>query len=246
MSAAVQTAVMAKPAAGRIARIFTSSIGLKVIMAVTGVALSLFVLGHMAGNLLAFAGEKALNDYAVGLRKIPALLWGARIGLLVAVLLHIWAYLLLTKTSWAARPQGYRVKSYKESTFASRTMRWTGPLLAAFVVYHLLHLTLGTVLPGFRHFETVEHPMFGPTLVAHTYENLITGLSVVPVAIFYVLAIGALAVHLYHGVWSTFQTLGSNQPRYDSAGRKIATVFAIIVCAGFAAVPIAVVAGWIK
>ncbi len=248
MSAAAQTAVPAKVATGRLARIFTSSIGLKAIMAVTGIALSVFVLGHMAGNLLAFAGAGALNSYAVSLRKVPALLWGARIGLLVSVVLHIWAYLALTRASLAARSQNYKVTTYRESTLASRTMRWTGPLLLAFLVYHLMHLTLGVpaVHPQFMHFETQQDPLRGPVLVAHTYHNLVTGLLYAPVAIIYVAAIAMLALHLHHGVWSLFQTLGSNQPRFDSFGRRFATVFTLVVCAGFALVPIGVLLGWIR
>jgi succinate dehydrogenase / fumarate reductase cytochrome b subunit len=247
MSAAAPR-VIAPPAAttSRLERVLWSSIGLKAVMAVTGVILSGFVLAHMGGNLTAFVGAEALNGYAASLRKVPALLWGFRVTLMVSVVLHIWAYLMLTRTSWAARPQGYRKTAYQESTYASRTMRWTGPLLAAFVVYHLLHLTLGTVHPDFREIEVVQRAFIGPVTEAQTYHNLITGLRVAPVAVFYILAIGALALHLHHGVWSMFQTLGSSQPRYESFGRKFATAFTIVVCAGFAAVPIAVLAGILK
>lgn len=212
----------------------TSSIGLKAVMAVTGIALSLFVLGHMTGNLLSFKGPEALNAYGAGLRKLGALLWVVRAGLLGMVLLHIWAYLLLTRRSLGARPVGYRTLRPKESTYASRTMRWTGPLLGAFIVYHLLHLTIGSAM---------VHPGF---VEGDVYHNLVTGLSVAPVAIFYVLAMLALAFHLWHGVWSLFQTLGANHPRYDKAIRGLATVFTIIVVTGFLAIPLAVLAGVLK
>ena len=215
-----------------LARLFSSSIGQKVIMAVTGAALSLFVLGHMAGNLNAFRSAEAMDAYGAALRKIPALLWGARIGLLVAVGLHIWSYLALTRKSWAARPQGYRATAYKEASYASRTMRLTGPLLAAFVVYHILHLTTGTVHAQFEE--------------GHVYHNLVTGLRVVPVAIFYLVAMLALGLHLFHGVWSLSQSLGVSQPRHQSFARKLATVFTVIVVGGFALIPLAVLARFLK
>ena len=201
-------------------------------MALTGVILSGFVLGHMVGNLKTFEGAEALNAYAKLLRVEPPLLWAVRFGLLASVGLHIWAYLLLTRDSLKARPSGYRVVVHKESSFASRSMRLTGPLLLAFIVYHILHLTTGTVHPD---------PKEGDV-----YHNLISGLKVVPVSLFYLLAMGALGVHLWHGIWSLFQTLGASQPRYDSLGRRVATVFTLVVVLGFAAVPLSVLAGVVK
>src|SRR5262249_7179671 len=120
-----------------------SSIGLKIVMALTGVVLSLFVLGHMLGNLQAFQGAEAINDYAKLLRKEPALLWAVRLVLLASVGLHIWAYIALTRLNQVARPGRYHVVSRKESSYASRSMRVTGPLLLAFIVYHILHMTTG-------------------------------------------------------------------------------------------------------
>jgi succinate dehydrogenase / fumarate reductase cytochrome b subunit len=201
-------------------------------MAATGVVLSGFVLGHMAGNLTAFSGAAALDAYGAALRKFPAVLWGVRLGLLASVALHIWAYWMLTQKSWSARPQGYRVNTYLESTWASRTMRWTGPLLAVFIVYHLLHLTTGTVHPDFRE--------------GRVYDNLVSGLQVLPVAIFYIAAMGALGFHLWHGVWSLFQSIGVSQPRYDSFARRLATVFTIVVVGGFVIIPLAVLAGVLR
>ena len=234
MSATAQTPVITQspPTASRLAWLLQSTVGLKVVMAVTGVVLTLFVLAHMLGNLTAFTSADALNAYGKALRKIPALLWGARLTLLASVGLHIYAYLVLWRRSAIARPQGYRVTTYEESTLASRTMRWTGPILAAFVVYHLLHMTTGNAHPDFR--------------AGDIYHNLIVGLQVVPVAIFYIIAMIALGVHLFHGVWSTFQTLGASQPRYASLGRRFATVYTIIVVLGFAAIPIAILAGLLR
>lgn len=215
-----------------VARIFGTTIGQKLVMAATGVGLCVFVLAHMTGNLLAFQGPEALDAYGAALRKFPAALWAMRIGLLIAVILHIWAYLALTSRSLAARPQGYRANSYRESTFASRSMRWTGPLLLAFIVFHLLDLTIGTVNPGFEH--------------GTVYRNLKSSLERPLVAGFYLVAMGALAFHLHHGVWSMFQTLGCSQPRYDSFGRKFSVVFTVIVTGGFALVPLAVMFGLLK
>jgi succinate dehydrogenase / fumarate reductase, cytochrome b subunit len=234
MSAVVTShPVPAKPSRRtRLQRFFGTSIGLKIVMAVTGVALCLFVLGHMAGNLQVFQGAGPLNDYAKLLRREPALLWAARLGLLAAVGLHIYAYLALTKKNSAARSVGYREVARKESSFASRSMTLTGPLVLAFIVFHILHLTTGTVHPDYHEGDV--------------YANLVSGLRVVWVSVFYLLAMAALGFHLWHGVWSMFQTLGANQPRYRSFGRRFATAFTLVVCLGFAAVPLAVLAGVIK
>jgi succinate dehydrogenase / fumarate reductase cytochrome b subunit len=216
----------------RLQRLLTTTIGLKIITALTGVVLSLFVLSHMAGNLQAFQGPGPLNDYAKLLRREPALLWAVRLGLLAAVALHVWAFAVLTRKNAGARAVGYRATTRRESTYASRSMWLTGPLLLAFIVYHILHLTTGTVHPSFEEGEV--------------YHNLIAGLKVVPVAAFYLVALAALALHLWHGVWSMFQSLGASQPRYRSFGRRFATGFTLVVVLGFAAVPLAVLAGVLK
>jgi succinate dehydrogenase / fumarate reductase cytochrome b subunit len=216
----------------RAPRFLRSSIGLKIVMALTGVILSGYVLAHMAGNLQAFQGPGPIDAYAKMLHDAPVLLWGARLVLLVAVGLHIWAYIVLTRRNLEARPQGYRAERHRESSYASRSMVLTGPILLAFIIYHILHLTTGTVHPSFRE--------------GSVYHNVVTGLKVWWVALFYLLALAALGLHLWHGVWSMFQTLGASQDRYDSIGRKIATVFTLAVVLGFAAVPIAVLAGVLK
>ena len=225
---------MASEARGgsRLTLFFRSSIGLKLVMALTGVVLSGFVLGHMVGNLKVFEGADALNAYGRLLRYEMALLWTARIVLLVSVALHIWAYLLLTRSNLKARSHSYRVVTHRESSYASRSMRITGPLLLLFIIYHILHLTTGTVHSSFEEGDV--------------YHNLVTGLSSPPIALFYLLAMAALALHLWHGIWSLFQTLGASQPRYDSLGRKVATVFTIVVVLGFSAVPISILAGLVK
>ena len=214
-------------------RLFGSSVGQKIIMAVTGVILSLFVLGHMLGNLQIFQGQEAIDAYARFLRVEPALLWAVRFGLLAAVALHIWAYIVLLRQNQKARPgAGYRVLHYKESSIASRSMRLTGPLLLAFIIYHILHMTTGTVHSSFHE--------------GAVYQNLVTAFSSVTVVVIYLLSMAMLALHLWHGVWSVFQTLGASQPRYLSFGRRLATVFTIVVVLGFSAVPLVILAGVIK
>lgn len=218
------------------ATLLNSSVGKKIVMAITGIVLSLFVLGHMAGNLQAFLpnGPEALDHYGAFLRELlhGTGIWFVRAGLLLAVGLHAWAYVTLTQKSWAARPKGYKVNDFEEATFASRSMRWTGPILGAFIVFHLMHLTIGNV-----------HPRF---VEGKVYQNLVTGLAPVPVALFYVLAMGCLAFHLWHGAWSMLQTLGFSHPKYLRARQAFAMIFTIVVAGGFVLVPLAVLAGVLK
>jgi len=211
-----------------------SSIGRKVVMAVTGAILFGFVLGHLAGNLTVYLGPEALNGYAVFLRQFlhGAGLWVARAVLLLAVVLHIWSATSLTLTSRAARPVGYRERQWTESTYASRTMRWSGVIIFFFVIYHLLHFTFGTVHPSF-----VE---------GDVYHNFVTGFQSVPVSIAYIVAMIFLGLHLRHGVWSMFQTLGVSHPRYIRWAHVGAWIFALIVVVGNCSFPIAVLAGFVK
>ncbi len=212
-------------------RFFGSSIGKKVVMALTGLALFGFVVAHMLGNLQVFLGPAALNDYAEKLRTVPALLWAARIGLLVAAVLHVWAAVSLTRMNRAARPVGYREKEHRESTYASRTMRWSGVLLLLFTVYHLMHLTFGNAHPDF--------------VAGDVYHNFIVGFRQALVTVFYVVAMLALGLHMYHGVWSFLQTLGLSHPRYNHLRHAFATLVTVVVVAGNIAMPVAVLAGWI-
>jgi len=211
-----------------------SSIGRKVVMAVTGLILFGFVLGHMIGNLQVYLGPEALNHYGVLLRQLlhGAGLWVVRAVMLTAVSLHIWAATSLTLESRRARPEGYREQKWKESTYASRTMRWGGVILLLFVIYHLLHFTTGTVHPDF-----VEGDI---------YHNFVTGFQSVPVSLAYILAMVALGLHLRHGVWSMFQTLGVSHPRYIRIAHAAAWIFAIIIVAGNISFPVAVLAGIVK
>jgi len=213
---------------------FGSSIGRKVIMAITGLILFGFVLGHMLGNLQVYLGPEALNHYAVFLRQMlhGAGLWVVRAVLLAAVSLHIWAATSLTLESWRARPIGYQQQAWKESTYASRTMRWGGVILLLFVIYHLLHFTTGTAHPDF-----VE---------GDVYHNFITGFQSVPASIVYIIAMIALGFHLRHGVWSMCQTLGVSHPRYIRLAHIAAWLFAALIVVGNISFPVAVLAGILK
>ncbi|HJS58716.1 MAG TPA: succinate dehydrogenase cytochrome b subunit [Vicinamibacteria bacterium] len=209
-----------------------SSIGRKAIMAVTGVALFGFVLAHMAGNMQAFAGPTKLDEYGAALRRVPPLLWTFRLGLLGAALLHVWAAASLTLTSRGARACGYRSLAPQDSTYASRSMRLSGVVLLVFIVYHVLHFTLGSA-----------HPDFVEGAVTH---NVVTGFNVIWVTGFYFLAMACLGLHLWHGVWSMTQTFGLAHPRYDALRENAATAFTLLVVLGFLAVPVGVLAGLIQ
>lgn len=208
---------------------FQSSIGKKVVMAASGAALFGFVVAHMIGNLQVYLGPHAINAYAEKLRQVPALLWAARLGLLAAVVLHIASAWSLTRTSQAARPVSYRERESRESTYASRTMRWSGVILLLFIVYHLMHFTWGNA-----------HPRFVPGDVFH---NLVIGFQSWAVSGFYIAAMVALGLHLYHGVWSMMQTVGLSHPRYDHLRHAFATLVAVVVVAGNISFPLAVLTG---
>lgn len=209
---------------------YKTTVGKKVVMALTGMILFGFVVGHMAGNLQFFLGKAAINDYAEKLRHIPALLWAVRFGLLASVILHIVAAAQLWAVQRAARPIGYVKKESAGSTYAARTMYWSGPIAALFVVYHLLHLTTGTLHPDFEHLNA--------------YDNLVIGFKQPLVSGFYIVAVSLLGMHLYHGLWSMFQSLGFSHPGYTPALKTLAKVFAVVIVLGFIAVPIAILAGF--
>jgi succinate dehydrogenase / fumarate reductase, cytochrome b subunit len=211
-----------------------SSIGRKIIMAVTGLVLFGFVTGHMVGNLQVFLGPDALNTYAETLREYPALLWAARIGLLVAVGLHIWSATALTLMNRRARPEGYDRYQPQASTYASRTMRWSGVLLLLFIVYHLLHFTFGA---------EVAHPHFIP---GDVYHNFVTGFQNPWVSGFYIVAMLALGLHLYHGIWSTLQTVGLSHPRLNRVRYGVAAAITALIVLGNISMPVAVLAGLIR
>ena len=212
--------------------LYRSSIGKKAVMAITGLIGFGFVIGHLVGNLQAFpfmGGREALNAYAVFLRKLGSLLWVARITLLTAVVVHIIAAYQLVMMSRASRPRDYEQWEPRGSDYASRTMRWSGPILLLFIIYHLMHFTWGNAHPDFNHGDV--------------YANLVIGFSVPWVSAFYILAMVALGLHLYHGIWSMFQTLGWNSPRFDKFLHGLAMFSSLIITAGNISIPVAVLLG---
>jgi len=211
-----------------------SSIGRKAVMALSGVVLFGFVVGHMLGNLQVYLGPSALNGYGENLRRLPALLWAARLGLLAATALHVWAAWSLTRSNRRARPVGYRERRNRESSYASRTMRWSGVLVLVFVVYHLMHFTFGTPW---------VHPRFVP---GDVYHNFVTGLRSAPVATFYLAATVGLGLHMYHGVWSMLHTLGLSHPRFDDLRYRVAAGITAVVVIGNLSFPIAVLTGVLR
>jgi succinate dehydrogenase / fumarate reductase, cytochrome b subunit len=211
---------------------YSTSIGKKVVMAITGLILFGFVIGHMLGNLQVFMGANQMNAYAAMLKANATLLWGVRIVLLVAVILHIVAAVQLTRMSQRSRPEGYHYKDVIQADYAARTMRWSGPIIAVFVIYHLLHFTTGSV-----------HPQFD---VHDVYHNVISGFRVWPVSLFYIIAMVALAFHLWHGVWSLFQTLGLINPKSDKIIHRLAAIATLALVIGFISIPMAVLAGLIS
>lgn len=211
---------------------YRSTIGKKVVMAVTGIILVGFVVGHLLGNLLVFRGPEAMNEYAALLKSSAAILWTVRIGLLITVILHITAAVQLTRLDRAARPVGYAQKQHQAATFASRTIRWGGLALALFIVYHLLHFTTGTVHPTFSHTDV--------------YGNVVAAFSVWWIVLIYVAAMIFLGLHLYHGVWSVGRTLGLAPRAEQPLKRRLATGLAIVVWLGFTAIPLAVLAGVVR
>jgi succinate dehydrogenase / fumarate reductase, cytochrome b subunit len=215
-----------------------TSIALKMLMAVSGLLFLVFVLLHMYGNLKAFAGHDAYNDYAEHLRTLgePMLpysgfLWVLRVALIVALVVHVWAAWKLTLRARRARPVRYRVKRNSASTFSSRVMRWGGLALLLFVIWHLINFTIGKI-------NVTGGPRGDP------YNLLVDSFSTWWLTVIYLLAMAALAMHLLHGVWSAAQTLGvtNNAPARRNA-KVGGAVAAVVIAGGFALVPIFILAG---
>jgi len=200
-------------------------------MAVSGLLLYGFVVGHMLGNLQVFLGPEAINAYGEFLQGFlhGQGVWIARGVLLLAVALHVWAALSLTLANAAARPLGYREWQARESSYASRTMVWSGPLLLAFIVYHLLHFTVGNAHPDF--------------VRGDVFRNLVVGFQNPFASAFYILAMLALGLHMYHGFWSMLQTLGLSHPRWTRVRRGLSLLLAGAVVAGNISIPLAVLLG---
>ena len=222
--------------------LYSTAVGKKYVMGVTGIGLMGFVLFHMIGNLKMYQGAEALDSYAEFLKKLlyplapkGVILWLLRGGLITMVVLHIHAAWSLTQLNRKARPVKYQsARDYQIASFASRSLRYTGIVVLLFVVWHLLDLTFGVV-------NTVGAD--GEFVRANVYENVVRSFERVPVSVFYIVANIALGIHLFHGAWSLFQSMGWNNPRFNKWRRAFATGFATVVVVGNVSFPVAVLAG---
>ncbi len=222
-----------------LAFLWRSTIGKKYVMAVTGLIWFGYLIVHLWGNLKIYAGPTFLNDYGGFLRTVgepffgfSQLLWVARIILIPAFVVHVWAAVQLTTRDTASRPRKYQLRKNLESTFASRTMIYGGIFILLFVIYHLLDFTFGTVNPNYED--------------GNIYHNVIASFQRWPVVVFYELAMIAVGFHLFHGIWSTFQTLGWNTTRSNRLVRNFGTVFAILLTLGNMSIPLAALTGLVK
>lgn len=220
----------------KLVQFFASSIGKKIVVALTGLFMILFLIMHLVGNLEIFSGPKAVNDYAAFLRTMPKVLWTFRILLIVSVVVHIWLTISLTRSNMRARPHPYREKKSRKATIASRTMLLGGVTVLLFVVYHLLHLTFGITHPEYL---TLTDSLGRP----HVYNMMVHGFSQPLIASFYVLAQIFLAFHLSHGISSAARTLGvKNAALYRTitlGGIAVAVIIAML----FISIPLSVLSG---
>lgn len=218
-------------------RLFSDSIGRKAVMAVTGLLMVLFIIGHMLGNLTIFAGQDGINSYAQHLHELAPIVWGTRLVMGVAVLLHVVLAIQITMENSAAKPEKYAVTNLLRATFASKTMIWTGVIIAVFVGYHLLQFT-------FRVTPDVVVGMDGDRF--DVFTMMLKSLDHTLIAVIYVVAMLSLFLHLTHGIQSAFQTLGLANalllPRYTVAGKVLSGIFLV----GFASIPVVIVFGLLK
>lgn len=217
-----------------------SSLGKKFVMAVSGAGLFLFLIGHLLGNLQIFLAPEAINRYAHFLQSTPELIWSARLGLLALVALHVWSAIQLSLENRASRPVRYAIDpARKSSSMASRTMLGTGSVIAAFIVYHLLHYTVRVegINGSLINFHDLKDPATGHNDV---YAMVIAGFQVWYVSLFYIIAIGLLCFHLSHGIKGMFQSLGLMNRNYRAIIDKAAPVFAAVLFLGYASIPAAV------
>jgi succinate dehydrogenase / fumarate reductase, cytochrome b subunit len=217
----------------RVMALWHTSVGKKAVMAATGLIMVAYLVTHVLANLLIFQGPEKINAYSKFLHGTGGALWAARLVLLAALAAHTVAAVQLTGRRRAARPVGYAAgRQSQVSTWASRTIRWGGVLILVFLVYHILHFTVGTV-----HASFVE---------GDPYHNVATGFSNPAVVLFYELAMVAVGLHLYHGIWSSARSLGVSAPSPHPIRRQLALALSVIVWAGFAAIPLAVYAGVVR
>jgi len=219
-------------------RLVTSSIGAKVLMAVTGLALLGFLVGHLVGNLQVFVGQDVLNTYAKWLHDHHVLIWTARTGVIAAFALHVLSSMRVTLLNQMARPVGYKMKKAVQSTFSSRNMFVTGTLVFAFVTYHLLQFTFLTTNPEYA-------TLVDATGRKDVYTMMLLGFRNNWIAGTYILSMLLLCLHLNHAIGSSLQTLGFNHPRYFAVLRRLTLMFSVALSVGFLTIPIAIQLGYV-
>jgi succinate dehydrogenase / fumarate reductase, cytochrome b subunit len=233
-----------------IANLFKSSVGKKYVMAVTGVVLFLFVIGHLVGNLQVFLGQEAINRYGHFLQSNPELIWPARITLLLMLGLHIWSATKLSLENKAARPVGYEVYQPVGSSYASRTMLVGGSIVFVFIIYHLLHYTAEVRYLNFtgQNFAAYMEQLPGqvPAERHDIFKMMVVGFSNPLVSGFYVLGLALLSLHLSHGASSMFQSLGWKNEAYRPFLDRAAQVVAVLIFLGYTSIPIAILCGYGK
>lgn len=211
--------------------LYQTTIGKKAVVALTGVILVGFVVGHMLGNMNAYAGEEAFNGYAAALREVPALLWGTRLLLLIAFPLHIYTAISLARLNRSARPQRYARKVDLVTSQPAKWMPYTGLILLAYLLFHLAHLTFGWA---------------GPFNPENPFDTFVRGFQDPAISAAYIVGNLALGLHLFHGVWSMFQSLGASHPKYDRFRTDLAVFLSAIITVGNLSFPIAVMFGFIQ
>jgi len=228
--------------------IFSSSLGKKFIMAVSGFVLFLFVVGHLAGNLQIFLGAEAINRYGHFLQSNPELIWPARLFLLLMIALHIWSAIKLSAENRAARPIGYGEYKPVGSSYASRTMLMSGLIIFAFIIYHLLHFTVQNQYINFtgQNFNTFVDQA-DPAHPRHDiFKMMVVGFRNPLVSGFYLVGMALLCLHLSHGVSAMFQSLGWKNKAYGPVLDKAARVIAWIIFLGYSSIPVAILVGYGK
>jgi succinate dehydrogenase / fumarate reductase cytochrome b subunit len=219
----------------RVVSFWQSTNGKKVVMALTGVMMFLFVIGHLLGNLLVFAGRAQINVYAQFLHFDGTLLWLVRSILIVALVLHVVATVQLALRNKKARPIGYSRRDAINSSYAARTMYWSGPIVLAFIIFHLLQFTAGYIHPE------------ATFIAGDVYHNLVTGFQVWWVSAWYVFAICLLGLHLRHGLWSMLQSVGlAHSLRKERVLKRVALIVAALIVLGYLSIPISILMGFVK
>jgi succinate dehydrogenase / fumarate reductase cytochrome b subunit len=214
---------------------YGTTIGKKVVMAVSGLVVVGWLVAHMLGNVTIFAGREAVNHYAAILAENPPILWGQRLVMILALGFHIHCAFSLWALNSESRPKAYYQRKDLATNYAALTMRYGGLLLLMFIIYHLLHLTVGMTSHLGYEFDARD-----------VYNNVVLGFSHPAVAGFYILAQVALGMHLYHGIWSLTQTLGAEHPKYDAVREYVPMALTAIIVLGFISIPLSVQLGTLR